>query len=66
MEAIVANHSPIPDNYVEKKTFDEAMGEATPQPDPAREEQVDADKKARAQNKGEAARNGGGSTDTKA
>lgn len=59
MEAIVANHSPIPDNYVEKKTFDEAMGEAAPQPDPAREGQVDA-------NKGEAARNGGGSTDTKA
>ena len=55
----MANHSPIPDNYVEKKTFDEAMGEAAPQPDPAREGQVDA-------NKGEAARNGGGSTDTKA
>lgn len=56
----MANHSPKRDNYVQKKIFTEAMGEAEPTPDANLEALVDADKKGRAANKGAAAKNGGG------
>lgn len=56
----MANHSPKRDNYVQKKTFAEAMGEAEPVPDADRGAQLGDEKKSRAANKGAAAKNGGG------
>lgn len=53
----MANHSKNPDNYVEKKTWTEAMDGADATPD-AEAKAKDADK--RAKDKAEAARNGGG------
>ena len=56
----MANHSPLPDNYVGKKTWEEAMdGKAKPV-DPAVEAQKDQDAIKRTAEKGDAARNGGG------
>lgn len=48
----MANHSPEPDNYTKKKTWDEAMngGDATVQESPT----------PKRTKKGEAAKNGGG------
>lgn len=54
----MANHSPNKDNYVEKKTWDEAMSGGTGKTPSAAAKAKDADK--RAKDKGEAARNGGG------
>lgn len=58
----MAHHSPTRDNYVQKKSFAEAMGEAdTLAPDLGAQ---DADKKARATSKGGAANNGSGDKNT--
>lgn len=54
----MANHSPNKDNYVEKKTWDEAMSGGTGKTPSAAAKAKDAEK--RAKDKGEAARNGGG------
>ena len=53
----MANHSPKPDNYVGKKTWDEAMaGEKAVKP----EAKPDGDRKAPEQKKNEARGNGSG------
>ena len=57
----MANHSPLPDNYVGKKTWDEAMNGDAAGTDPAKEAQKEQDALKRSANKGEAANNGGGS-----
>lgn len=54
----MANHQPEPDNYVEKKTWDEAMADVPAATDRTADKAADAAK--RAKDKGEAARNGGG------
>ena len=54
----MANHQPEPDNYVEKKTWDEAMDAVPAATDRTADKAADAAKRAR--DKGEAARNGGG------
>ena len=59
----MANHSPTPDNYVEKKTWDEAMTNQ-PASQPTEDEKA-TDAANRAKAKGEAANNGGGSDKTK-
>lgn len=56
----MANHSPDPDNYVQKKTWAEVMEGATPAPVDAAK--VDAERVKRAADKGEAAKNGGGAS----
>ncbi|RDC59778.1 hypothetical protein HME9302_00973 [Alteripontixanthobacter maritimus] len=55
----MANHSPEPDNYVGKKTWDEAM-DKKPASKPTSQEKKDEEAK-RAGDKGSAAKNGGGS-----
>lgn len=54
----MANHSPEPDNYIEKKTFIEALEGADGSTPSAKEKADDAAK--RKADKGEAAKNGGG------
>ena len=54
----MANHSPRPDNYVSKKTWDEAMQGQPAKPNDA--DKVSKDRAKRAADKGEAANNGGG------
>jgi len=54
----MANHSPEPDNYVEKKTFDEAMEGSAGSKPTAKQKADDAAK--RKSDKGGAANNGGG------
>lgn len=54
----MANHERVADNYVEKKTWDEAVEGAAPKP--ADNAAKDKDAERRAADKGEAARNGGG------
>lgn len=54
----MANHSPEPDNYVGKKTWDEAMSDAEASSPTEGEKAKDAAK--RAKDKGAAANNGGG------
>ena len=56
----MANHSPLADNYVSKKTFDEAMAGDAAGEAPEKEQQKSQDAAKRATEKGEAARNGGG------
>lgn len=58
----MANHSPDPDNYVEKKTWDEAIADA-PASQPTNEQKA-ADATKRAKDKGAAANNGGGAGQT--
>ena len=54
----MANHSPTPDNYVGKKTWDEAMSSVPASPPSPADKAKDAAK--RATDKGAAAKNGGG------
>ena len=54
----MANHSPEPDNYVEKKTWAEAMEGSEGSKPTAKEKADDATK--RKADKGGAAKNGGG------
>ena len=56
----MANHSPLPDNYPAKKTWDEAMDGQAAGADPVKEAQKERDAIKRSVEKGEAARNGGG------
>lgn len=58
----MANHSPLPDNYVGKKTWDDVMQDKPASVDPKKEQQKSQDAAKRATDKGEAARNGGGTT----
>ena len=60
----MANHSPLPDNYVSKKTFDEAIDGQNAGESPEKEQQKSQDAAKRATEKGEAARNGGGTKST--
>lgn len=56
----MANHQPEADNYVEKKTWDEAMADVPASKSADREKAKADDAAKRAKDKGEAAHNGGG------